>query len=309
VYGMSILERPGTQVARSAMAALTSVRERGHPAKYLAGDRAYSSLIADDFQLPLRALGWEPVWDYKIDQLGVQGSHEGALLVDGTWYCPSIPSDLIEATALYRTNQIDEATWHRRLEARRPYSLRPKANMDDEGHQRLLCPAAGTAPTARCDLKPSSMTNRTDGKTRIFLVDETPAHAPKICTQASVTFPPEAGAKFRQPLPHGSPEWQTAYSTLRNTVEGFNGTVKDGAHEALADAQRRRVRGVAAQTVFTAVLIFGTNLRKIRSFCELAVVGEDGVARLPRRRRRTRSIGTWTPTAPKTTHDPPAAAS
>jgi hypothetical protein len=33
------------------------------------------------------------------------------------------------------------------------------------------------------------------------------------------------------------------YATLRNTIEGLNGYAKDPAHEALAAAGRRRVRG------------------------------------------------------------------
>src|SRR5664280_692425 len=72
-------------------------------------------------------------------------------------------------------------------------------------------------------------------------------HPPPICTQQSVTVPPEAGAKFAQPLLYGSDEWQAAYATLRSTNEGMNGFLKDGATEALGDPQRRRIRGVAAQ--------------------------------------------------------------
>jgi hypothetical protein len=61
------------------------------------------------------------------------------------------------------------------------------------------------------------------------------AHHPAICVQQSITLPPEAGAKLAQYLCFGSPEWRERYGTLRNAVEGFNGFVKDGAHEALDD--------------------------------------------------------------------------
>jgi hypothetical protein len=49
---------------------------------------------------------------------------------------------------------------------------------------------------------------------------------------------------------------------LRNTIEGLNGLIKDPAHEALAQPGRRRVRGIAAQSLFTAPLRIAANIRK-----------------------------------------------
>ena len=37
--------------------------------------------------------------DYRDDQLGIQANTGGALLVEGTWYCPALPGPLITATA------------------------------------------------------------------------------------------------------------------------------------------------------------------------------------------------------------------
>lgn len=110
-----------------------------------------------------------------------------------------------------------------------------------------------------------------------------------------MTFPPEAGAKFLQKLHYGSPEWSAMYNTLRNTVEGFNGVAKDGAYAALGDARRRRIRGVAAQTLFAALLVFGINIRSIQSFLRHSVSDTNGCARRPRK-RTTRSIKEWQPT-------------
>ena len=53
---------------------------------------------------------------------------------------------------------------------------------------------------------------------------------------------------------------------MRNTIEGLNGLVKDPAHEALAQPARRRVRGIAAQSIFTALLLMAANIRKIRAW-------------------------------------------
>jgi hypothetical protein len=58
------------------------------------------------------------------------------------------------------------------------------------------------------------------------------------------------------------------YATARNTIEGFNGFIKDGVHEALADPMRRRMRGRAAQHLLTALLVMAANVRKIRAFME-----------------------------------------
>jgi hypothetical protein len=77
----------------------------------------------------------------------------------------------------------------------------------------------------------------------------------------------------------------------------MNGFVKDGAHEALGDPSRRRIRGVAAQSVFVAFLLFAANVRKIEAFIQQEeAIGEGTVRRLPRR-RPTRSIEDFRPTS------------
>ena len=77
------------------------------------------------------------------------------------------------------------------------------------------------------------------------------------------------------------------YATLRNSIEGMNGIAKNGAYAALGDADRRRIRGVAAQTILTALLLMATDLRKITSFIRKAVADPDGTLRTPRKSRRT----------------------
>ncbi|WP_416874169.1 hypothetical protein [Kitasatospora sp. SC0581] len=74
--------------------------------------------LPETFHIPLLDLGYRPIWDYRRDQLGIQGSHAGALLVDGTWYCPNIPAPLITATADLLNKKIDHTTWRHRVDAR-----------------------------------------------------------------------------------------------------------------------------------------------------------------------------------------------
>lgn len=244
VVGMAPLHKPGHNVGSNATRALRSVYDRGQPANFLAADRAYTNAKPDDFKLPVRALGYKPVLDYKIDQLGVQASFGGMLQIEGAWYCPSIPDVLMSATADFRAGRIDEATYEARLKERRGYLIRQKAGADEEGHLRVRCPASNPKPVARCDLKPASVRPETRGRLRVNVRPDVEQHPPSICRQQSLTLPPEAGAKFAQDLLYGSHEWHATYATLRNSIEGFNGYVKDGAREALDDPERRpRPRG------------------------------------------------------------------
>lgn len=68
-------------------------------------------------------------------------------------------------------------------------------------HVRMICPAAGPGPQARCKLKPKSEGGSGKVKTRIPVTDVLAAHPPKVCTQQSITLPPEEGAKYAQELP------------------------------------------------------------------------------------------------------------
>jgi hypothetical protein len=96
----------------------------------------------------------------------------------------------------------------------------------------------------------------------------------------------------------------------------MNGYLKDGAREALADPQRRRIRGVAAQSVLVSLLLWAANLRKIEGFLVRVAAEAVGNARRRPRRRRTRAIDQWLPGQPPPTApitgspgpDPPTAA-
>ena len=170
---------------------------------------------------------------------------------------------------------------------------------------RFQCPAANPWPLARCDLKPASTTRDNRGRLHIPVAPDVAASPPQSCTQQSVTIPPEAGAKFHQELLYGSAEWQTAYNSLRNTNEGMNGYLKDSAHENLDNPDRRRIHGVAAQTLLVAFLVVAANVRKIRTFLYAGRVGKSNNGKRPRR-RVTKPINTWRPKSStvSTTGDP-----
>ena len=146
---MAPLHKPSHDPGGNATRALRSIHERGHDARYLAADRAYTNAKPENFQLPARAMGYEVVLDYGKDQLGVQDSFNGMLLIEGAWYCPSIPEVLITATIDVEEGRIDEPTYRARLEERWHYRILSKAGADGGGHSRERCPASNPSPVAR----------------------------------------------------------------------------------------------------------------------------------------------------------------
>ncbi|MGW3243323.1 hypothetical protein [Streptomyces sp. NPDC001070] len=105
------LDKPGERPGHYGPKTIRRLRERGYTPGYLAGDRAYNNSEPHEWQLPVRALGYKPVYEYRVDQLGDQGGAQGSILVEGTWYCPSVPEPLIEATSDLHAGRIDRETW------------------------------------------------------------------------------------------------------------------------------------------------------------------------------------------------------
>jgi hypothetical protein len=283
------MTRPGEDPGGTGARVLASVAARGHKPGWLGYDRAYTQALPGRFHLPARALGYKPVMDYRDDQLGIQAGTSGAILVEGTWYCPAMPQALIIATTRLRDHAITRDLYDQQVAARRPYQLKRKDGPDADGYQRLSCPALGRHPALMCPLRAGSLSPR-DGRAKAL---RPPPEPPGICRQTAITIAPDTGARYRQDLPYGSHAWHQAYATLRNTIEGLNGLIKDSAREALAQPARRRVRGIAAQSLFTALLLMAANIRKIRAWRALTPCGKDRITRRARRRRA--SLRDWLP--------------
>ena len=150
------LARPGEDPGGTGARVLASAAARGHKTGWLGYDRAYTAALPGRFQLPARALGYRPVMDYRIDQLGIQANTGGAILVEGTWYCPALPEPLITATTRLRDHAITRDLYGQQITARASYQLKRKDGPDADGYQRLSCPAAGTRPRLICPLRQAS---------------------------------------------------------------------------------------------------------------------------------------------------------
>ncbi len=272
-------ERPGTNPGATAVRVLAGARERGFAPGPLGVDRAYSSALATSFHLPARAMGYQPVMDYRVDELARQANSHGAVLVEGTWYCPGMPEVLVAATLDLRAKRIDDETYRTRIAARADYALRRKSGPDADGYERFTCPALGHSKV-RCERQPTSLL--TLGKRPVT----PPLQPPLLCSHSAITIAPDVAARHAQSFAYGSEEWARHYATLRNTIEGWNGFAKDPAHEALAQPERRRVRGIAAQGIFVTLLVVAANLRKIDAHHQQMANREALEARKRARRRR-----------------------
>lgn len=278
------MSKPGIDPGAMGIKVLTSIAARGYRPGYVGADRAYSGANPQGFHLPLKALGYSLVMDYRIDQLGRQMSSGGALLVEGNWYCPKMPEPLIDATIELRNGKIDRDGYQQHIAARQRYGLRRKQGPDQDGYERWSCPAVGKYPKLACACRPGRPSHRELG---IKVIGPEEGLRPAICRQGAITIATDVGVRYRQELRFASEEWHQRYATLRNSIEGLNGYVKDPCHEALSQPGRRRVRGIAAQSIFVAVLLMAANVRKIESF-------RNSQARMqkpqrPKRRRTTLS--------------------
>ncbi len=327
------LDAPGVDAAGAARRVMADLATHVHQPNYLAGDGLYANAKAETFHLPARSLGWKLVLPILDNHTGVQGSADGLILIEGEWYCPSIPSILINATKDFRAGTINRDTYLQRIAARETYRARNKG-INASGTQRWGCPASGTNPAVLCAVKDLHKEKNEDGtlvkppkkfiggpvlgyrlKERVTPNPDTQTNGvwPKPCRQESVTIDlrPEnpSGvdlAKYVQDLPFGTDEHTDTYNALRQSQEGLHGFAKDEGKEALGSSGKRRTRGYAAQSLFAAVLLAAAGIRKVRSFIERAVEDANGDLYVTRNKRTDDHAPTHLPPGTKGTRGDPA---
>ena len=238
---------------RRAVELLTNLPAATQPSGDILADRWYTQQRAGRFTLPLRRAGAGLVFDYKADQAGPDGSYRGALKVDGRLYCPSMPARLHHLPDAHYKNR-DQLDAREQLEAKRgPWRMLPLAAEDDDGFQRMQCPAQ--RGKVRCPLKRASLTRP---MADVPTVLDPPAAPDACCTQKTFKVPPSVNAGTRQKHPWGSTAWRTSYNR-RNVVEGAAGVLKTAGG---TDVKRDHIRvmGLTAHTLLMAFAVAGTNL-------------------------------------------------
>lgn len=228
---------------------------------------------------------------YTDKHLGAKTTFGHVVGVEGEHYCPSLPEPLRDATIDFRAGRITSAEYRKRIAAREPYLMR---QYEKRGNgTRFACPASGACPQVMCELKPKSMLphpttlieggQKIDARQRVIVTkDISKANPPDVCRQDTITIPDSVNARYNSEVRFGTDEYDRLYATLRNAQEGYHGFIKDEAKEALGDTGKRRVGGLAAQTVFTAFIGLAANLRKVKGFLLNAQPDEKGRLYVPR---------------------------
>jgi len=286
VLGIAV-HRPGAALGRNARKVLENVLARGYRIDEYVADRAYlPGAKVEELQGFLFDHGIRAVCDYKVNQFGIQAQHAGMIMVDGRWYSPSMPQELIDLGKTYaEARKRDDSRVRRgekpckpdftdRFEARVKYEFRPKERPNAAGNTPMMCPAVGPGATVWCPLK-----NFVEQAAK-FPILTPPSNPGKACTNKySISVPRDADGgmalKYGQAYAYGTAEWKRRYAR-RNVVESFNSYIKGGKNIGLDVPGRRRMRGASNKSLLFAIGVAVANLNKIDDF--LAERGIEGIA-------------------------------
>ena len=233
---------------------LTAMPGHGIPLGDVLADSGYSHRVPRNWASPLRKAGAALVQDLHPNDRGPKGTHAGAVIANGSLYCPCTPRPLLELAPLSRAAGPAQAAAHdaRTAEAAR-YKLGRLTSDDTDGYHRVACPAV--TGKIRCPLRPPSMTLDRD-RPEILAPPQDPQ---PCCTQQTVTVPAEVGAKTRQKHDYPSAAWRRSYARRSAAERGF-ATAKDPASNDIARGWCR-LMGLAPLMLFTTTLLVVRNQR------------------------------------------------
>jgi hypothetical protein len=279
---------------RAFVPVLTAMPAAGIPPGDVLADSGYAHRDADAWALPLRAAGAQLVQDLHPHDRGPKGTHDGAIISNGSLYCPKTPRPLLELGPLARTAALEEAAAHdaKTAETAR-YKLGKITRDDTDGYHRVACPAA--MGKIRCPLRPLSMTLDRD-RPEILTP---PEHPQACCTQQTLTVPPETNAKTAQKHDYPSAAHRRSYARRTGAERGF-ATAKDPASNNITRGWCR-LMGLAPLMLFTTTLLAVRNQRILAAWNARQEENERRAAKgLPprTRRRRRKTLTALTATRP-----------
>jgi hypothetical protein len=238
---------------------LTAMPGQGIPLGDIPGDSGYAHRDASAWAIPLRTAGAQLVQDLHPHDRGPKGTHDGAVISNGSLYCPQTPRPLLEPGPLARTATREQAAdWERETAELARYKLGRLTSDDQDGYHRVQCPAA--MGKIRCPLRPASMTLDRD-RPEIL---QPPEHPQACCTQQTITVPPAVLAKTAQKHDYPSAAWRRSYSRRTGAERGF-ATAKDPATNDISRGWCR-LMGLAPLMLFTTTLLIVRNQRILHAW-------------------------------------------
>ena len=244
---------------RAFVPVLTSMPGQGIPLGDIPGDSGYAHRDASAWAIPLRTAGAQLVQDLHPHDRGPKGTHDGAVISNGSLYCPQTPRPLLEPGPLARTATREQAAdWERETAELARYKPGRLTSDDQDGYHRVQCPAA--MGKIRCPLRPASMTLDRD-RPEIL---QPPEHPQACCTQQTITVPPAVLAKTAQKHDYPSAAWRRSYSRRTGAERGF-ATAKDPATNDISRGWCR-LMGLAPLMLFTTTLLIVRNQRILHAW-------------------------------------------
>jgi hypothetical protein len=238
---------------------LASMPDDGIALGDIIADSGYSHRVPDTWAEPLRAAGASLVQDLHPADRGPRGTHQGAIIANGSLYCPATPPALLELIPLPPGASSNDTAAH---DARTAELARHKLGLhaadDADGYRRHACPAA--AGKIRCPLRPESM--KLDRNRPEILTP--PQHPQACCTQQTITAGPGVAPKTRQKHDYPSATWRISYRR-RTAAERLNAAIKDPAVNSI-DRGWIRQMGVTPLMLWLTCLMVVRNQRTLAAF-------------------------------------------
>jgi hypothetical protein len=238
---------------------LLAMAAAGIPPGGILSDSGFAHRDASAWALPLRAAGAQLVQDLHPHDRGPKGTHQGAIIANGSLYCPKTPRPLLELGPLARTATKEQAAdWERQTAELARHKLGRLTADDQDGYHRVQCPAA--MGKIRCPLRPASM--RLDRDRPEIL--QPPEHPQACCTQQTLTVPPQVNAKTAQKHDYPSAAHRRSYARRTGAERGF-ATAKDPATNDISRGWCR-LMGLAPLMLFTTTLLIVRNQRILHAW-------------------------------------------